>query len=167
MGAARLRTGIIAGYAATILGLGYAALSLYWTLGGTALLGTVGGEVGDLARRGGAAAFTLGLGATLLKIAGCAVSYLLVRTRGRSRWVLLPAALGGFVLIVYGGVLVAVGALVLTGAVEPDSAVDWTALRWHVVLWDLWFLVWGVALTTATIAFRRQSLVDTAASGRA
>lgn len=164
MGAARLRTGIIAGYAAVVVGLVYAAFSLYWTLGGTALLDTAGGEVGDLARRGGTAAFALGLGATLLKVAGCGLCYLLVRTRGRVRWVLVPAALGGCLLIVYGGVLVAVGALVLTGAVEPDSAVDWTALRWHVAIWDLWFLVWGILLTTATVAFRRQSFVDVPAS---
>ena len=35
------------------------------------------------------------------------------------------------------------GALVLTGLISPAGPVDRTALRWHVLLWDLWFLVWG------------------------
>jgi hypothetical protein len=28
-------------------------------------------------------------------------------------------------------------------------------LRWHVFLWDLWFLVWGVALLLAAVRARR------------
>jgi hypothetical protein len=47
------------------------------------------------------------------------------------------------VLTVHGGLLVAVRALVLSGLVSPSGSVDRTALRWHVLLWDLWFLVWG------------------------
>lgn len=46
------------------------------------------------------------------------------------------------VLTAYGGLLVAVEALVLTGVINPAGPVDRTALRWHVMLWDLWFLIW-------------------------
>jgi hypothetical protein len=52
-------------------------------------------------------------------------------------------------LTLYGGLLVAVGALVLAGVIRPAGPVDRTALRWHVLLWDLWFLVWGLLLGVA------------------
>lgn len=61
------------------------------------------------------------------------------------------------VLTLYGGLLVAVGALVLAGVVRPAGLVDRTALRWHVLLWDLWFLVWGLLLGVAAWQYGRQS----------
>ena len=62
------------------------------------------------------------------------------------------AALSG-----YGGVLVVVGALVLTGVISPSGPVDRTALRWHVLVWDLWFLVWGLLLGVAAWHYGRRS----------
>ena len=50
----------------------------------------------------------------------------------------------------------AVGALVLGGVITPSEPVNEHALRWHVFLWDLWFLIWGVALALATVRYRRQ-----------
>jgi hypothetical protein len=35
--------------------------------------------------------------------------------------------------------------------------VDRTALHWHVAVWDLWFLVWGILLAIATVCYRRQT----------
>jgi hypothetical protein len=49
-------------------------------------------------------------------------------------------------LIVYGGLNVAAGALVLSGVLHPSGSVDRMALRWHAGVWDLWFLVWGILL---------------------
>lgn len=154
-----MRLGSAAGYAAAVVGLLYAALSLYWGAGGTYWLDTVSGAVEDLAQRGGASAVTVGLGGAALKLVASGVAFALARARGRPRWLLIVAALIGFVLIVYGGVLVAVGALVLTGAVDQGDVVDRTALTWHVAVWDLWFLVWGILFAVATIAFRRLSPV--------
>jgi hypothetical protein len=61
------------------------------------------------------------------------------------------------VLTVYGGLLVAVGALVLTGVISPSGPVDRTALRWHVLVWDLWFLAWGLLLGVAAWHYGRES----------
>jgi hypothetical protein len=47
----------------------------------------------------------------------------------------------GGVLTLYCGALVAVGAVALTGVLGEPA--DPTALRWHVLLWDPWFLLWG------------------------
>jgi hypothetical protein len=56
-----------------------------------------------------------------------------------------------------------VGALVLAGVIDPAGPVDRTALRWHVLVWDLWFLVWGLLLGVAAWRFGRASRV---AAGR-
>lgn len=45
---------------------------------------------------------------------------------------------------------VILGALVLSGVIHPAGSVDRTPLRWHVGVWDLWFLVWGILLALAT-----------------
>jgi len=70
---------------------------------------------------------------------------------------LAPPGAASAVLTAYGGLLVAVGALVLTGLVSPSGPVDRTALRWHVLLWDLWFLVWGLLLGVAAWQYGRES----------
>jgi hypothetical protein len=54
-------------------------------------------------------------------------------------------------------VLVAVGAMVLAGLISPAGPIDRTALRWHVLLWDLWFLVWGLLLGAAAWQYGRES----------
>ena len=56
---------------------------------------------------------------------------------------------GSLVLVVSGGVLVLVGGLVLADLITPSAPVDEHALRWHVFVWDLWFLLWGMALRLA------------------
>ena len=63
------------------------------------------------------------------------------------------ALLAGGVLTLYGGALVAVGAVALTGVLGEPA--DPTALRWHVLLWDPWFLLWGVLLLVAALTRRR------------
>ncbi len=73
----------------------------------------------------------------------------------RARGPATLAAVGGTLLALYGGVLVLVGALVLADVIVPDGEVDERTLRWHVLVWDLWFVVWGVALAVAGVRARR------------
>jgi hypothetical protein len=47
------------------------------------------------------------------------------------------------------------GGLVLGGIIDPAAGVDEHALRWHVFVWDLWLLVWGLVLGAAVAAYRR------------
>ena len=56
----------------------------------------------------------------------------------------------------YGGLIVAAGALALSGTVQTGGA-DLGALRWHVAVWDVWFLPWGLLLGTATVAHWRRT----------
>lgn len=149
-----------AAYAAAVLGFTYAAVSLYWAAGGTALLSTVGGSVEDIGRQGGLPAAALGLAAAGLKLAAGILALALARPWGGvipRTWLLACAAGASAVLACYGAIQVTAGSLVLTGAVRPAAAVDWTALRWHVLVWDMWFLIWGILLAAATVAAWRQS----------
>src|SRR3954447_24869934 len=58
-------------WAAAVLALALALVSLYWTAGGTALLDTVGGAIEDLARERSPGSLALGGGTVLVKaIAG-------------------------------------------------------------------------------------------------
>ncbi len=71
------------------------------------------------------------------------------------RLVLLAGTAASALLILYGGVLVIAAVLVETGAVRPGTPIDWRGLRWHLGLWDLWFLIWGVLLGIAVWRFHR------------
>jgi hypothetical protein len=98
--------------------------------------------------------------AAVAKIVGGLLALALVRPWGRvvPRWWLLTfSVVASAFLVVYGALYVAGGALVLSGAVHPSGGVDRNALRWHVALWDLWFLVWGLLLAVATAGYRRRT----------
>ena len=152
-----------AAYGACVLALLYAAVSLYWVAGGTAGLATVGGQIADMARVRDPAILALGWLAVVLKVVVGLLALALAQRWGQRlpRWLLLTAAwAASAVLILYGGVMVSVGALVLAGVIAAPSSVDWLALRWHVWLWDMWFLVWGVLLGVATLFYQRRRLVS-------
>jgi hypothetical protein len=137
---------------ATVLALASAAVSLYWTLGGTALLDTVGGSLEQLARSRSEAALALGAATVLAKIIAAALSAALARPQRRRPLRLALFVTNGLacaVLILWGGANVVLGTLVLTGILRPGVEPDRRALWWHVAVWDLWFLVWGVLLGIA------------------
>jgi len=145
-------------YAAAIVAFAYALMSLYWALGGHALVSTIGGYVEQFARRGGVLPVLVALAATLAKVAGGLLALALVRPWGRAvprRWLLTGSAGASVLLVGYGGVNVLLGALVLSGVIHPAGSVDRMALRWHVAVWDLWFLVWGILLALATVGYWR------------
>jgi len=152
--------GTVAAYVAAIVAFGYALMSLYWALGGHALVSTIGGYVEQFARRGGPLPVLIGLAAALAKVLGGLLALALVRPWGRvvpRRWLLIGSAGASVLLVVYGGVTVLFGALVLSGVIHPAGSVDRTALRWHVGVWDLWFLVWGILLALAIVGYWRRT----------
>jgi hypothetical protein len=136
---------------AAALAFGSAAVSVYWALGGTALLDTVGGSMEDLARRRSVGAIALVAIVVLVKAGVGVLALRSLRRRGER----LLAGAAGAVLTVWGGANVLVGSLVLASVITPSGTVDRHALRWHVFVWDLWFLLWGVALTMAVVMRRR------------
>ena len=152
------RRGVAAAYAAAVLAFGYAAVSIYWAAGGQGLLNTVGGTVEQVSRHGGAAAAALSGTAALAKVAAGLLALALVRPWGRRlprRGLFGVAAVVGLLLVLYGGALEAIAALVLSGVIDAGG-VDRVAVRWHVAVWDLWFLVWGTLTCVAVVSLRGQ-----------
>ena len=149
-----------AAYLASGLAIASAAVSLFWTLGGTWLLDTLGGSIEALARTRSPGALALGMATSLAKIGAALLALALVRPWGRHvpDHVLEGANMFvSAVLVLWGGANVLVGGLALVGAVSPADGLDQRALHWHVFVWDLWFLVWGAALTLALSGFRREN----------
>jgi Protein of unknown function (DUF3995) len=158
--------GTVTAYAAGFVAFAYALVSLYWAVGGHGLISTVGGYVEHFAHRGGALPVLVALAVAGAKLAGGVLALALVRPWGRvvpRGWLLLGSAGASVVLMVYGGLNVLLGALVLSGVIHPTGSVDRTALRWHVGVWDLWFLVWGVLLAVATVGYWRRTATRGAA----
>ena len=148
---------LLPAYAAAVLAFASALVSLYWTLGGTLLLDTVGGTFEDLAREHSGAAIALGILVVLVKVVGGLLALALVQPWGARigrRLLLLSGLVGSMILVLYGGVYVLLGGLVLWDVITPSGPVNEHTLRWHVFVWDLWFLVWGVALGLATWRYR-------------
>lgn len=140
-----------AGLAAFAWGLLFAGISFYWGLGGTLGLDTIGGELERLDRSRDPAIIAAVWVTGVMKVAGAVLALALVQTWGR-RLPRLPLLLLGWgaaaVLTLYGGTLVASEALVASGLVRLH-AVDWKPLLWHLHLWDMSFLVWGILFALA------------------
>jgi hypothetical protein len=150
----------VAAYAATVFATGFAAVSLYWALGGTAGLSTLGGSLEHTARSRSALAVLGAWSAVGAKAAGAALALSLVRPWGGripQRWRLRASTGVSAVLIAYGGIQMAGEALVELGVLRPSGNVNWTALRWHLALWDPWFLLWGLSLAYATWTIARRA----------
>jgi hypothetical protein len=153
-----LRATVWPARAAAALAFASAAVSCYWTAGGTFLLDTVGGAIEELARERSLGAVTLGAATVLLKVVAGVLALALLHPPAeafRRRVLILASGVASAILCLWGGVNVVVGALVLNGAVNPSGDIDRYALRWHVLLWDMWFLIWGVTLALAGTAARR------------
>jgi hypothetical protein len=157
----RATAATVTAYAAAVAAFAYALVSAYWALGGRGLISTVGGYVTQFAYQRGAAPVLLALGAAAAKAAGGLLALALVRPWGRvipRRWLLSGSAGASALLVVYGGLYVLLGVLVLSGVIHPAGSVDRTALRWHARVWDLWFLVWGILLALATAGYWRRTV---------
>ena len=64
---------------------------------------------------------------------------------------------GAVLLAAYGGLLVAVQALVAAGVIEVAEPVGRTALWRHLAFWDPWVLALGLLLGVATWCYQRET----------
>lgn len=149
-----------AGYATCVWALAFAALSFYWAAGGTAGASTIGPALTSLAltRDPGFIAILWITGA-LKAIAGL-LALALARPWGRliPRWLLLAAGWGaGTALILYGGASFVQHALMVAGIIVIPAGLGATAARWHVLLWDPWWLLGGILFAIAAWQFGRET----------
>ena len=75
--------------------------------------------------------------------------------RLRRRALLIASGAASALLLLWGGANVLLGGIVLAGVITPAGSTDGHALRWHVFVWDLWFVVWGALLAVALARHRR------------
>jgi hypothetical protein len=136
-------------YLAAALGLLFAVPSVYWALGGTWLLDTLGGAIEERARARDGTLIVVTWVTAILKVIGGLLPLAMVQPWGRrfprklmrfAAWI----AAGGLVL--YGAVQTLAVGLVYLEVVPPEEHLEQRALRWRLFLWEPWFLVWGVAL---------------------
>ncbi|HEX6423089.1 MAG TPA: DUF3995 domain-containing protein [Acidimicrobiales bacterium] len=153
--------GVVAAVTAAALGVGHALVSLYWALGGTGLLDTIGG---DLERWGRERRPPLVAGLWAVVAVKLVVALVAPVLAGVGAGRLPPwfrtgvaRALGwvaAVTLVAYGGVLTIVGLAVQSGAIDATADADHRALAWHAYLWDPWFLLWGLAFCASLWATR-------------
>lgn len=157
--AARLSSGSTgrgAAWAALVVGLLYAAISVYWGLGGTWLLDTVSGLL-QQGLAGKASVILAVWAAVALKLIAAVLPLLALhelanRAWNRTLWVAAWAEAA--ILTVYGLVLTATGLLVQAGLIHVSPTADHRALAWHAYLWDPWFLIWGLLVAAALLRSR-------------
>lgn len=145
--------------AGMLLGLLYAAVSVYWGLGGTNLLDTVGGSLERGGRAGDLVVILALWAAVVLKVIAVVLPLLAIYRLGGVKWQRLVWGLSWIeaaVLVIYGLVLTTVGLMVQLGVIAASASADHRALAWHAYLWDPWFLVWGLLVTAALLRARHR-----------
>lgn len=143
----------LAGYAACAWALVFAAVSFYWAAGGTIGADTIGPALANLAlARDPEFVAILWITGALKLVAGL-LALALVQRRGWfiPRWLLLVAGWGaGAGLILYGGASFVQHALMVAGTIAVPAGLGETAARWHLLLWDPWWLLGGLLFAAAT-----------------
>lgn len=151
---AMTRPGIPFFVGAAVAGLAHAAASLYWTLGGTWLLDTVGAFAVRMQEEGGLAIRAMLAGITVMKIAGALVPLVDHLRPPAHRWVRVVSWLGVAVLVAWGGMgMLGSWYSLATGTTLVTSG-EQAALVGHAFLWDPLFVVWGVLLGVGLLRSR-------------
>lgn len=150
----------LAGYAACAWALIFAAASFYWAAGGTAGAETIGPALTSLALARDPE-FVAALWITgALKVAAGLLALALVQSWGRliPRWLLLVAGWGASAgLVLYGAASFVQHALMLAGAVPLPAGLGETAARWHLLLWDPWWLLGGLLFAATTWGYGQRT----------
>ncbi|WP_261369443.1 DUF3995 domain-containing protein [Corynebacterium sanguinis] len=126
---------------ACIAGLTHAAFSAYWAAGGTWLLATAGQTMVEQFE---SMTWVLWIVAGIKALA--AVIPLLAPDNPLIRGV---SWVGGFVLVVWGGLSTVIALAVFAGVYIPKGGIDRAGMIGHAFLWDPLFVLWGVALLGA------------------
>ncbi len=149
--------------AGLVVGLAYAAISVYWAVGGRWLLNTVGISLSRPGQAGHLAALLAVWGAAGVKAVAAVLPLLAIgvwpRTAngGLRRLARVLTWIEAAILVGYGLVLTASGLLVQADVIKAAAHADRLALKWHAYLWDPWFLIWGIFVFLALWRSRQAS----------
>lgn len=149
-----------AGYAACVWALAFAAVSFYWAVGGTAGSSTIGPALTSLAMTRNPEFMAILWATGALKVAAGLLALALVRPWARRIPRRLPLLAGwgaGAALILYGGASFVQHAMMAAGIVGIPSGLGATVLRWHLLLWDPWWLLGGILFALAAWHYGRET----------
>jgi hypothetical protein len=136
--------------AGLVVGLAYAAISVYWAVGGRWLLNTVGISLSQPGQAGHLVALLAVWGAAAVKAVAAVLPLLAIGVWPRTangalrRLARVLTWIEAAILVGYGLVPTATGLLVQADVIEAAAHADRLALKWHAYLWDPWFLIWGI-----------------------
>lgn len=149
------RTVPVAFVVASVPGLIHAMFSIYWGLGGTLLVWSLGD---DLVQNFLGREWLLVLTGAAKLIA--AVAPIILAWNGWHYWHVtrLVCWLGAAALLTWGGLNTLVANSVLAGLIQPGADFDRAGMVGHAYLWDPLFFVWGAALVWGLIASRRRAI---------
>jgi Protein of unknown function (DUF3995) len=153
----RGRAGLTAARAAFVVGAVHAAVLIYWALGGTVLLDTIGGAIEERGRAGDPMIALIVWVAVVLELTAAVLPLVAVRGLSRpglDRLVRLMAWAEAAILTGYGSVWTVGGLLVEANIIPVASDADRLAMAWHAFVWDPWFLVWGLLVAAALLRSR-------------
>lgn len=149
-----------AGYAACLWALVFAAMSVYWALGGAMGLDTLSPTIQALASERDPE-FVANMWITgVLKIGGGMLALVLIRPLGEwlpRRLVLVMAWGGTAILLVHGGDFLVRGVLWGSGVLAVPESVDSMVVRGYTFLWGPWWLVGGGLFGTAALDYTRRT----------
>ncbi len=138
--------GRVAGYLAAAWAFVFAAASFYWALGGTLGVETIAPAITSLVDDPMFVAIGL-WGAGVAKAIGGVLALALILARlpvGVRRALGWLALIGGALVAPYGGASLVQHALMVLGVIGTPAALGSTAARWHLFLWDPWWLIGGL-----------------------
>lgn len=150
-----------AGYAACAWALLFAALSFYWAAGGTLAVETNAPAITRpvLAREPGWIALLWATGA--LKAVAGLLALALVRPWGMvlPRRLLLAGGWAAFAIMALyeGAASLLQHALMVAGLIATPAGLGATSARWHLLLWDPWWLLGGILFGLATWRYQQRS----------
>lgn len=143
---------------AAVLGAIHAGFSLFWSMGGTWLVWSLGSAL--QARFQGWEWVLAPIG--LAKLVAALAPILMARAGWPARPLTRSACWSGaVVLIAWGGVNTVVGNLVLAAVIQPQSGYDRPGMIGHAFLWDPLFLCWGTALAVGLFVSRNRTPLRT------
>ena len=147
-----------AAYAACVWAFIFAAMSFYWAAGGKLGLNTQSEQILALMDETWFVAIVWITG--VMKAVVGLVALALVRSWGQRfpRWLLLTVAWGaGTLFTLYGGANLIVRGVMALGLIETPESMRSVAARWHLVLWDPWWLLGGVLFLLAAWQFQNRT----------
>jgi hypothetical protein len=134
-------------------------MSFYWALGGRAGGETIGPAITKPVLAGDPMMLAiLWITGALKAVAGVG-ALALVQPWGRHipRWALLLGGWGASALfLVYGAANLIQDALFVVGAIPTPAGIGAVAARWHLFLWDPWWLLGGVLFALATWSYSQR-----------